>query len=136
MPAGNIIEAFRDWLIDQSVTTSGQIKIHRASSGTDSPDSLWWLKAEGGNHVAYSVDGIPTQTNVIGCYYRNRSAKEVYDTLEALRDTVTTAGCLVLDGYAVVEIPTTFGPFNDEDIDSEDRTVGYIQVSITTRKEP
>lgn len=121
-------------MVSESVTTSGQIKIHRASAGTESPDSIWWLKAEGGTHVGFSVDGIPTQTNVIGCYFRHRSAKEVYDTLEALRDTVTTAGCFTLDGYQVVEIPTTFGPFNDEDIDDEDRTVGYIQVTITTRK--
>jgi len=132
MPAANITEAFRDWLIAQSVTTSGQIKIHRAPSGTDSPDSIWWLKAEGGTDLGHTVDGKSKQTNVIGCYYRHRSAKNVYDTLELLRETVTLAGCLVLSGYEVVEIPTTFGPFNDNDIDDEERTVGYIQVAITT----
>lgn len=131
----NIVEAFRDWMVAESITTSGQIKIHRASAGKDSPDSIWWLKAEGGTHVSFTVGGNPTQTNVIGCYYRNRSAKEVYDTLELMRDTVTTAGCFVLNGYKVTEIPTTFGPFNDQDIDLEDRTVGYIQVTITTMKD-
>lgn len=131
----NITEAFRDWLIDQSVTTSGQIKIHRASSGPDSPDSIWWLKAEGGSDLGHTVDGNPTQTSLIGCYYRNRSAKDVYDTLEQLRDTVTLAGCLVLDGYEVIEIPTTEGPEVDNDIDDEDRAVGFIQVKLTTKKE-
>lgn len=131
----NIIHAFKDWLVDQSVTTSGQIKIHRASSGTKSPDELWWLVAEGGSDLGHTADGNPTQTTVIGCYYRNRSAYAVYNALELLRDTVTTAGCLVLDGYKVVAIPTTEGPFTDQDIDDEDRTVGLLQVTLTTFKE-
>lgn len=131
----NLIQTFRDWLIDQGVTTLGQIRVHRASSGTQSPDELWWLIAEGGSDLGHTVDGNSTQTSIVGCYYRNRSAKDVYDSLEQLRDTVTLAGCLVLDGYEVIEIPTTEGPFIDQDVDDESRTVGYIQVKITTRKE-
>ena len=131
----NLIEKFRDWLVTSSVTTSGQIKIHRATAGTGSPDELWWLKAEGGSDLGHTVDGNSTQTSVIGCYYRNRSAKEVYDALEDLRDSVVCAGCLQLDGYRVVEIPTTQGPFVDNDIDDEERAVGYIQVTLTVKKE-
>lgn len=130
----NIVEKFRDWLISEGVTTSGQIKIHRASSGINSPDSIWWLKAEGGSDVGHTVDGKSTQTTVIGCYYRHDSAKTVYDTLELLRNTVVDAGCFTLSGYRVVEIPTTEGPFVDQDIDDEKRKVGYLQVRLATAR--
>lgn len=126
----NIVEAFRDWMETESLATPGQdLFISKAPTGT----TAYWLVASGGNTgVRYPNGGGITDTT-ISVYYRDPEPKNVYDNLEALRDSVECAGCLELEGYTVVSIYTT-GPFADQDLDSEDRTVGLLEITLSLKK--
>ena len=130
----NLIETFGDWLIEQSVMTSGQLYISRVPSGPNAPDTLWWLKAEGGADLSRYVTGESIQNTVIGVYYRDTDPQAVYNRLEALRNLVVCAGCLTLEGYTIKETPTTQGPFTDQDLDNEEREVGTLKVVLTTSR--
>lgn len=118
-----------------SIPTSGQINVSRGVSGPNEPEELWWLTASGGADLGHNPTGESIQTTVIAVYYRHKRAQVVYNALESLRDTVVCAGCLELEGYEVVTIPTTTGPFVDQDLDNESRSVGLLQVEITTKKD-
>lgn len=123
----NIVEAFRDWLDDQSVATSGQdLFISRAPTGVDVPDSLWWLTANGGSGER-NVNSGRKQSVTVSVYYRSTDPQQVYNKLEQLSDLLDT--CLDLDGYQVVSYDTT-GPFTDQDLDNESRLVGLLEVRL------
>lgn len=123
----NLVEAFRDWLDDQSVATSGQdLFISRAPTGADVPDSLWWLTASGGNREP-NVNGGRRQNSTVSVYYRSTDPQQVYNKLEELDTLLDT--CLDLDGYQVVSYDTT-GPFTDQDLDNENRLVGLLEVRL------
>lgn len=132
----NIASSFAEYMESTDVATIGQdLYIARApSSNTENvdgdpiPQNIWWLVANGGfkrgKLDVYSLN----------IYYRDRNALCVYDKLQQLSDAITCAGCLELTGFEVVEVETT-GFHSDQDIDNEERTVGLLQVEITTYKE-
>lgn len=128
----NIIESFAEWLEDQSVATLGQdLFISRART---KPSTMYWLIAQGGNSGPKNVNRGTQITHTIAVYYRNTNPQAVYDELHELQEMVITEGCLELDGFVIVSVETT-GPFTDQDLDNQDRTVGLLQINITTYEE-
>lgn len=129
-------KAFKNWMVGIGIATSGQIKLTRAPSGRNVTNNLWWLKSEGG-FTTHLATGEPTTTYQIGIYYRHTDPQAVDQSLETLADTINTVGCLNLssDGYKVVAPPITSSPQTDQDIDAEDRTVGYLQTNLVIKQE-
>lgn len=128
----NIVKSLVDYLEDSGVATFGQDMFvsrapssnTKATNSADIPQNLWWLVSSGG-----SRDGLLDTYNV-DIHYRDRDAECVYEKLQSLRDNLTCAGCVELEGFEVVSIEVT-GFFTDQDIDDEERTVGLLQVTIT-----
>lgn len=123
----NIVEAFADWLQDQSVATLGQDLFISRSPKT--PNRLFWLIANGGESGDRNVNSGIRQTQVISAYFRSTDPQEVYDELHALEEMVLTNNCLELEGFTVISVNTN-GPFSDTDLDSEQRTVGLLEITI------
>ena len=131
----NVARAFASYLQDTGVATLGQdLFISRAPLSTEVPSRIFWLKASGGTEVAKSVNGRAQRQHLIEVYHRDTDTAAVYDVMQELSDDLTCAGCLTLEGYEVLEVSTS-GPFTDQDLDDEERTVGLLQVRITIRKE-
>lgn len=131
----NIVEAFAGWMEDESIATLGQdMFISRARTSTTVPDAIYWLTAAGGSSGDRNVNGGRQTTSTVNVFYRNTNPKTVYDNLATLADLVNGAECPSLSGFDVVQVETT-GPYTDEDLDDENRTVGLLVVTITIYKE-
>jgi hypothetical protein len=137
----NVVRAFAQYLGDAGVATLGRnLFISRVPSskklrdeGID-PNRIFWLKAGGGSPVSKSVNGSSTKNYIIEIYLRDLEADDVNETLQELGDDLSCAGCVTLEGYDVMEVGTN-GPWSDQDLDNEERTVGLLQVTITIHKE-
>lgn len=137
----NIVESFAQYMEDSGVATLGHdLFISRApasnsddANGSPIPDNLWWLTAGGGAQVTGSQTR-KMHAYTLNIYYRDRQAMSVYDKLQQLADDVTCAGCLELEDHEVIGVELS-GLWSDQDLDDESRTVGLLQVTITTYKE-
>lgn len=137
----NVVRAFAEYLQGAGVATLGQnLFISRVPSSKKlreeniDPNRIFWLKAGGGSPVSKSVNGSSTKNHVIEIYLRDLEGNAVNETLQELGDDLSCAGCVTLEGYDVVEVDTN-GPWSDQDLDDEERTVGLLQVTITIHKE-
>lgn len=128
-------KALKTWMIALGVSTSGRIKLTRVPSGRNAANDQWWLKSEGGltTHLA---TGEAHSTHNIGFYYRNEDPQAVDQAMETLAESINTVGCLNLSAYGhdVVRLPVTSSPETDQDLDSEERTIGYLQMQVTTQQ--
>ncbi len=128
----NIVRSFAQYLEDQAVATIGQdLFISRART---EPDALFWLIPVGGVSETKNINTGYLTTHEIALYYRDNEPGTVYDQLKTIQDLVMDEDCIDLQDYIVVGIKTA-GPFTDQDLDNENRTVGLLQISITTYKE-
>lgn len=128
----NLAESLADYLEnDLSIATLGQDLF--ISRGPKKPSSQWLIRVENPNPTARNVTGEVTMPVTFSIYYRNTSAKAVYDQLEALADSLACGDCVRLTGYEVVD-SEVIGPFIDQDIDDAERTVGLLQVTLRLYK--
>lgn len=136
----NIVEAFAEYLASTVGATLGHdLFISRAPASNSNsqdgdaiPDNLWWIVAGGGVAVSGSQSR-RMRSYTINVYYRDRKAENVYNKLQSLSDAMTCDGCLSLAGYDVIDARET-GLWSDQDLDDENRSVGLLQVTITTFK--
>jgi hypothetical protein len=131
----NVVRAFAEYLQGTGVATLGQdLFISRAPSSNKVPDRIFWLKAAGGPPPKKSVSGSSTKPYVIEIYHRDVNTEGVHEVLQELGDDLSCAGCVTLQDYNVTEVQAS-GPWTDQDLDNEERTVGLLQVTITIHKE-
>jgi hypothetical protein len=132
----NIVEAFANHLeTELGVATLGQdLFIHRVPVKKKSAHSLWWLVLNSPGQSQKNVTGEYQQSITLDVHYRDLDPKQVYDKLQDLSEEINCAGCLELEGYTISEVETV-GPFTDQDLDNEERSVGLLQVTITIYKE-
>lgn len=98
------------------------------------PDRCWWVTSGGGSVEQKLRTGETFKNYVADVYYRSDSDRDVYEKLQAFEEQINSAGCLQLDGYNTIDLEAILFP-TDQDLDSEDRTVGLLQVRIRTYKE-
>lgn len=132
----NIVRSFANYLATQQSLTYGHdlfLSRARASGSPDSddgvvPESIWWLKTGGSQGRRGKLF-----VNPIEIYYRDRNAEVLYDKLAQLGEDLSCTGCVSLEGFTVTEVEVA-GLFADQDLDSEDRTVGLLQINVITFK--
>lgn len=136
-----LVTAFADYLQSKGVATRGtDLFTSRAPSSKTlqaighNPDRIFWIKSAPGAPPERSVDGHLRQIYGIEVYHRNLSADAVDEALQALSDKLGCSGCVHIPGYNVFAIEVD-GPWSDQDLDNEERTVGLLQVTITIEKE-
>lgn len=131
----NIAEAFATYLENESIATIGQdLFIGEAPSSNKVPDSIYWVEASGGDTLRKLKTNGKMKSYLIEVRYRNRNYQVVYDRLNTLEELLNSGACTSLTGYETVDVEATTFPI-DDDLDSEDRKVGLLQVTITTFKE-
>jgi hypothetical protein len=94
-------------------------------------DTIWWVIAAGGNPIQRNQTGERFKNYTLDVYYRSTDAEAVYNTLQDFEQFINTASCDQLAGFDTIEMQATLFP-TDQDLDADDRTVGLVQITITT----
>ena len=132
----NIAKSFATYLQDElSVATIGQdLFIGLAPRSDKAPDTLWWIKAFGGDPTTRLKTGETMKQYIVEINYRNRDYETVYEQLQSVEESINSDTCSQITGYDTIDIEATTFPI-DDDIDSEDRKVGLLRITLTIFKE-
>jgi hypothetical protein len=123
----NVTESFVNYLVTSGIGTFGT-DIFIGSVPINAPNACYWVKGGGGNPTQKNETGEMIKDYFLDVYYRD-TAQNVYDNLQILEELLNSGVCNPLADYDALEISTTSFPI-DEDLDSEDRSVGMLRVAI------
>jgi hypothetical protein len=126
----NIAKSFVGYLESLSFGVSGQ-NLFIGTVPQNAPDSAMWVVTSGGSAIIKARTGEKVKNYIVNVYYRSKDQELVYDTLQELEEAINSDNCAVLADYETVEMEATSFPA-DQDLDVEDRTVGLLQITITT----
>lgn len=125
----NITKAFADFMASQGYGVLGT-DIFVGGVPQSAPDKAWWLTAGGGSATIKSVTGEKMKNYLVNAYYRNTDEEDVLNTLQAFEEFINAGNCNALADYNNIELEATSFPI-DQDLDSEDRSIGTLQITIT-----
>ena len=125
----NITHAFATYLQTQGFGTLGT-NLFIGAVPLDAPDACFWVSSGGGSNQSRNKTGERVKSYIISIFYRSMDSEDVYDTLQELEETINSASCVTLGSYDTIEMQCTVFP-TDQDIDSEERTKGLAQVTLT-----
>jgi len=129
-----ISRAFVKFLEDKGCGIFGQnIFLYRVPNSLKTQTELYWVIPSGGMKVSTNKTGEAIKAYNFLIYFRSNEAKTVDETLSALEEMLNCSSCVELDGFELVSINTTQFPA-DQDLDSENRMVGMIQVQLSVYK--
>lgn len=130
-----IVDSFADYLENLGIATLGQdLFIGEAPSSKQVLDSIWWLIETGGNNQLDLSTGEKIKLHNISIYHRGTNYQTVKENLHDAEELISADGCTQLSGYETLDIQLSSYPV-DNDIDSEDRKVGLLQINLKTYKE-
>lgn len=124
----NISASFAEYMEDILLGTVGT-DIEVGGVPQDAPEACWWVIPQGGGPEQVNQTGEMLKNYVLNVYYRDTNQESVYNSLQLLEETVNSGNCTQLDGFDTISMQATSFA-TDEDIDSEERTVGLVQVTI------
>lgn len=93
--------------------------------------TCYWITSAGGTNKQKNVTNNKLKNYTLSIFYRNTDAETVYENMQALEELINSDACTQLDNYDTIEMETILFPA-DQDIDVQDRTVGLLEVTITT----
>lgn len=129
-----ISRAFVKFLEDKGCGIFGQnIFLYRVPNSLKTQTELYWVIPSGGMKISTNKTGEAIKAYNFLIYFRSNEAKVVDETLSELEEMLNCSSCVKLDGFELVSINTTQFPA-DQDIDSENRMVGMIQVQLSVYK--
>ena len=129
-----ISRAFVKFLEDKSCDIFGQnIFLYRVPNQLKTQTVLYWVIPSGGMKISTNKTGEAIKAYNFLIYFRSNEAKTVDETLSALEEMLNCSSCVELDGFELVSINATQFPA-DQDLDSENRMVGMIQVQLSVYK--
>lgn len=130
----NLAKDFAQYLEDNGFGTVGvDLYVGNVPLGTDYPDDVMWVTLNGGFVSRRNTTGESIKEQNVGVYYRSFNYQQVYDTIQSIEETINSDGCSQLDNFTVLDMVVTTFPI-DQDMDNEDRKVGYLEVSLTLYK--
>lgn len=127
-----ITKAFAQWMQDNDFATQGQdlfIGGVPADLVDKAPDTCWWIYANGGTPITKNTTGEKQKNYLINVYFRDLNARNVDEQMQAFEILVNGKNCDQLTGFDTIEMEAT-GFQTDIDLDNEERTVGFVQVTI------
>lgn len=129
-----ISRAFVKFLEDKGCGIFGQnIFLYRVPNSLKTQTELYWVIPSGGMKISTNKTGEAIKAYSFLIYFRSNEAKTVDETLSALEEMLNCSSCVELDGFELVSINATQFPA-DQDLDSENRMVGMIQVQLSVYK--
>ena len=99
----------------------------------DAPDNCWYIITAGGSPIQKLATGEKVKQYVISVYCRSTTGINVERDLFDLEETLNCANCIILEGFEIIEIEATQFP-SDEDLDNEERRIGFLQVNVRLYK--
>lgn len=130
----NIVESFAAYLESSLDDVVIGDNLFIGGVPQEAPDSCWWVTASGGSAETKLETGEMVRNYQIDVFYRDIDEQAVYDSIQSLEETIDGDPCTQLSGYDTIDMEATLFSV-DQDIDSEDRKVGLLQISIRTYKE-
>ncbi len=127
-----VTEAFIQWLEQEGIGAFGT-DIYSPQIPEDAPDAAYWLQTAGGGVVLTLATGEKVKQYFVTINYRSRKGKEVERKLFDLENLINKPQCLKLTGFEVYEVSATQFPV-DNDLDDEDRRIGFVQANIQIYK--
>lgn len=125
-----LAKSFVEYLEDLNFGIFEQdIFIGLAPSSNKVPDAIFWVVASGGNTTQKMASGEVMKEYILNVYYRDINYENVYSTLEDLEQQISCTGCLELEGVDLISISAN-NLMIDEDLDSEYRKVGLLQITL------
>lgn len=129
-----ISDAFVEYMESKGVGVFGQnIYKNEAPSSNKAPDGIWWLVNNGGRPLARNLSGERVEEFSLLLYRRDRNYELVEKELFNFGELLSCESCVQLQGFKITEITVVSFP-TDQDLDSEDRKVGLLQINIRTYK--
>lgn len=130
-----LTQALGQYLQNLGIATLGQdLIIGRAPTVKETSDDLWWLLSNGGTILKKNKTGESLKAYAFLLFRRGRNYRVIEEEMLQLEENLNCDGCTQLEGFDTIDIETSSFPL-DDDLDSEDRKVGLLQVTITTYKE-
>lgn len=96
----------------------------------DAPDACFWVLSSGGSNQSRNNTGERVKNYTISLFYRSMDSEDVYNKLQSLEELINGKQCITLTSYDTIQAQAIVYP-TDQDIDSEERTIGLIQVLLT-----
>lgn len=127
----NIAESFARYMEDSLSLGTYGIDIKVGGVGLGDPSSCWWVVLAGGTPGTVNDTGELQKRYTLEVYYRNMDQKIVYDQMNTLETEINKGHCTQLTDFDTIDMKATLFP-SDQDIDNQERTVGLLQVIITT----
>lgn len=131
----SLVSAFATYLQSVTGTTLGQtLFIGEAPSSNKVADAIWWIVENGGGVINKNSTGEAMKSYQFNIFYRSRDYEAIKDAMYSLEEDLNCDNCSQISGYDTIDIEATSFPI-DNDLDSEDRKVGLLQVTIIIYKE-
>lgn len=129
-----IAQSFIKFLEKQGCGVFGQdLFINRVPNSLKTKTNLFWVIPSGGSIIQKNKTKETIKSYQFLVYYRSNSAREVDETLFRLEEILNCIACVQLEAFEVVDISAT--QFSTkQDLDSENRMIGFLQVRIQTYK--
>lgn len=90
----------------------------------------WWIIGGGGAPILKPETGEKMKQYVFAVFYRDTDPEQVDQKLQALEEMANSNTCHSLEDYDTVELEAT-GFQSDNDMDSEDRTLASVEITVT-----
>lgn len=132
----NLAYSFATYIQDElSLATIGQdLFIGQIPSSNKAPDEVWSVTASGGDKVTKLSTGESVKQYIVEVRYLSRDYESVYENMQSIEESINADLCTQLTGYDTLDLEATTFPI-DDDLESEDRKIGLLQITITTYKE-
>lgn len=124
----NIPALVAGWLQTNSYATVGA-DLYIDQLPNDAPDNAFWLINGGGAPRSFNATKERTDSYLLTLFYRNKSPKQVIETLEAIADAWNTSRHIDLDPLDV-RWSTSSLP-DDQGKDANGRAQGSITLTLT-----
>lgn len=129
-----VLQSFIQFLEQQGCGTFGQnIFAWRVPNSLKTPTDIFWVIPSGGMPSSSNQTGEKIKDYQFILYFRSNEAKKVDATLNALEETLNCSGCVQLKDFELVSMVATQFP-SDQDLDSENRVVGFLQIQLSVYK--
>lgn len=130
-----VSRAFANYLQSIGVGTLGtNLFLSRWPSSNKIADPSFLIKEAPGQLVKRTIQGQAINRYLIELYMRAYGGGTVDETLQSLRGQLTTSA-VTLESYTLYSNPETNGPWADQDLDDEERTVGLLQIKFVILEE-
>ena len=129
-----IAKSFIKFLEDKGYGVFGQnIFLYRVPNSLKTQTEVLWVIPSGGNPIQKNKTGEMIKAYQFLVYFRSTKAERIDVGLADLESMLNCSGCVELEGFELVDISTTQFPA-DQDLDSENRMVGLLQVQLQVYK--